>query len=149
MLLGMKKMIVSNHAFERYEERVLSHRNIGTEELSQQDLRRYITNEVQDKNIIEIVSFGDKFKFVFTKYNCEYRFEWDERQEAWVMLTVIRYKRVLPHLEASSMEDLLENGEHLERGIRTAIEIRKYQKELWDANDNDEETLVSDFTRYK
>lgn len=149
MLLGMKKMIVSNHAFERYEERVLSHRNIGTEELSQQDLRRYITNEVQDRNIIEIVSFGDKFKFVFTKYNCEYRFEWDERQKAWVMLTVIRYKRVLPHLEASSMEDLLENGEHLERGIRTAIEIRKYQKELWDKNENNEEALVSDFTRYK
>lgn len=149
MLLGMKNFIVSNHALERYKERVLTHRNINYDELDPQDLYRYIRNETQDRNIIAVVSFGEKFKFVFTKYHCEYRFEWDERQQAWVMLTVIRYKRVLPHLEASSMEDLLENGDFLERGVRTAIEIRKYQKELWDKNDNNEEALVSDLTRYK
>lgn len=149
MLLGMKKMIISNHAYERYKERVLSHRNINHEELSQQDMHRYINNEIKDRNIIEIISFGNKFKFVFTKYHCEYRFEWDERQKTWVMLTVIRYKRVLPHLEASSMEDLLENGDDIERGTRTAIEIRKYQKELWDKNENNEKALVSDITRYK
>lgn len=148
MLLGMKKMIITNHAQERYKERVLAHRNINPDDLSSKDLHRYIRNEVNDRNIIAIVSFGDKFKFVFTKYQCEYRFEWDERQKAWAMLTVIRYKRVLAHLEARDMDDFLENGDFLERGIRTAIEIRKYQKELWDNNDGNEE-MVSDLTRYK
>ena len=114
-----------------------------------QDMLILINKEIKDRNIIEIISFGNKFKFVFTKYHCEYRFEWDSRQKTWVMLTVIRYKRVLPHLEASSMEDLLENGDDIERGTRTAIEIRKYQKELWDKNDNNEKALVSDITRYK
>ena len=41
---------------------------------------RYINNEIKDRNIIEIISFGNKFKFVFTKYHCEYRFEWDNRR---------------------------------------------------------------------
>lgn len=148
MLIGMKNITISHHALERYKERVLSHRNINPDDLSKKDFDRYIRNEIDDRNVISIVSFGNKFKFIFTKYQCEYRFEWDDSQNSWVMLTVIRYKRVLPHLEAKSMDDFIENGNSLERGIRTAIEIRKYQKELWD-NNNENEELVSDLTRYK
>lgn len=117
-------IIFSDHAIERYRERILKHKNLDME-MDRKDVIKLILRDISYKNIKKIVNYGN-YKFVFTRYNCEFRFERSHDNKSWVLLTVVRYKRLLPFEEPLHIEDLDEGN--IVYGIHTAIKIREKKK---------------------
>lgn len=128
MILG--NIIISEHAIQRYRQRVVKHRQLDNEdELTSREIKKMIYNDLYYKNIREIIKFKDDFKFVFTRNNCEFRLEKSADDKSWVMLTVVRYKRMFPHEEPQ----ISDSGEKI-YGIRHEIDVRKKQKLEYEVN---------------
>ena len=124
-------VIFSQHAIDRYKTRVLKRKEIGYNELSDKKIKNKILQEVSFKNVRRIVSFGNDYKFVFTKSNLEFRFERSKSKhaESWVLTTVVRYNRVLPWEEPLVIDfENVKKGEVKNMGIKVAIDIREKQK---------------------
>lgn len=122
MIFG--KIYCSPHAIERFKKRIMSHRQLLEEE-SDEEIIKKIHREIDFRNVMKIVSFGDKYKFVFTKRNTEFRFEKSMNGKFWVLVTCVRYPRLIKSEEPISLDDI--KGKKY-FGIRTAIEIREKQK---------------------
>ena len=129
MIMLRGKVYLTRHAIDRYKERVLAHKKIDyvNEDIGYKEIKRMVMHDIKAKNVIECVSIDD-MKFIFTKTNCEYRFERSEDNKGWRLLTVIRYKRMMPN-EEPLIEDYI-NNPHLQSGVRTALAIRKRQTKL-------------------
>lgn len=128
MIFG--KIQVSPHAINRYKERVLYHRRLSTD-ISDKKIRDLILKEIDLRNIIKTVSFGNKYKFLFTKSNTEFRFEKSRDGNYWILLTVVRHRRLLASEEPLSINSIKKNQVY---GIRTAIAIRESQKQKFEKN---------------
>lgn len=132
----MKKLvfgyiIFSDHAIDRYKTRVLQRKGIGYNELSLEKIKGNILKDVAFQNVRKIVSFGADYKFVFTRNNLEFRFERSKskNKETWVLITVVRYNRVLPWEEPLDIDlSKCKDGEVQKMGIGVAIKIREQQK---------------------
>lgn len=122
MIFG--KIYCSPHAIERFKNRIMSHRQLLDEENDAEIIKK-IHREIDFGNVIKIVTFGDKYKFVFTKRNTELRFEKSRNGKFWVLVTCVRYPRLIKSEEPISLDDI--KGKKY-FGIRTAIEIREKQK---------------------
>lgn len=124
MLFG--NIVFTSHAIEKYRERVLTHKNI--EDLSDKQIKKLILRDVSFKNVREIVNFGDEYKFVFTRYNCEFRFK-KINNDNWLLMTVIRYKRIMKweELDYYDLENMTKE-EIKNAGIGAAIQVRKNKK---------------------
>lgn len=122
MIFG--KIYCSPHAIDRFKKRIMSHRQLLDEE-SDSEIIKKIHREIDFKNVMKIVNFGDKYKFVFTKRNTELRFEKSMNGKFWVLVTCVRYPRLMESEEPLSLNDI-KNKKYF--GIRTAIEIREKQK---------------------
>lgn len=122
MIFG--KIYCSPHAIERFKNRIMSHRQLLDEE-SDEEIIKKIHREIDFRNVMKIVSFGDKYKFVFTKRNTELRFVKSRNGKFWVLVTCVRYPRLIKSEEPISLDDI--KGKKY-FGIRTAIEIREKQK---------------------
>lgn len=122
MIFG--KIYCSPHAIERFKNRIMSHRQLLDEENDAEIIKK-IHREIDFRNVIKIVTFGDKYKFVFTKRNTELRFEKSRNGKFWVLVTCVRYPRLIKSEEPISLDDI--KGKKY-FGIRTAIEIREKQK---------------------
>lgn len=123
------KYIVSPHAIERYIERVMNHRNQLNPEPSKVTERK-IRNELSLKNVLATVNFGEKYKFIFTKSNVEFRFE-RKTNDLWVLTTCIRHLRLMESEEPLNYRKIKRGDVY---GIRTAILIRKHQAKKWNKN---------------
>lgn len=133
MIFG--RVHISPHAIERYKERIMSHRHIAENEPNSEISKR-IYKEIDLRNTIKTVNFGDKYKFIFTKSNTEFRFEKSRDGKKWIMVTCVRYPRLLASEEPLSINDLDGNTTY---GIRTAIKIREKQKNEFEDKFNHEE----------
>lgn len=122
MIFG--KIYCSPHAIERFKIRIMAHRQLLNEE-SDSEIIKKIHREIDFKNVMKIVSFGDKYKFVFTKRNTELRFEKSRNGKFWVLVTCVRYPRLTKSEEPLSLNDIKDKKLY---GIRTAIKIREKQK---------------------
>lgn len=122
MIFG--KIYCSPHAIERFRSRIMVHRQMLNEETDKETIKK-IYREIDFKNVMKIVTFGDKYKFVFTKRHTELRFEKSRNGKFWVLVTCVRYKRMTESEEPLSPKFI--NGKN-SYGIRTAIEIRERQK---------------------
>lgn len=122
MIFG--KIYCSPHAIERFRKRIMSHRQLLNEESDSETIKK-ILREIDFKNVMKIVSFGDKYKFVFTKRNTELRFEKSRNGKFWVLVTCVRYQRMIESEEPLSLNDIKGKKSY---GIRTAIKIREMQK---------------------
>lgn len=120
MIIG--SIIITKHSIKRYRERILPHYGID-EDIENSEVIKMIYKDLNYKAIKEIVYFGDKLKFVFTRQNKEFRFEKSNDGKRWILLTVVRYKRMFPHEEP--LEDAKGNKHY---GINHEIEYRKKQK---------------------
>lgn len=128
MIFG--KIQISPHAISRYKQRVLVHRHLPTD-ISNKSIEGKIKKEIDLRNTMKTVTFGNKYKFVFTKSNTEFRFEKSRDDNYWIMLTVVRHSRLLASEEPLSIHSLKRNQPY---GIRTAIAIRESQKEKFEKN---------------
>lgn len=142
MIMLKGKIYLTKHAIDRYKERVLAHKKIDSdkENIGYKEIKQMVLHDIKAKNIIEIVSI-DNMKFIFTKSNCEYRFEKADDGTGWRLLTIIRYKRILAH-EEPYLEDYIKNPQ-LISGVRTALALRKRQKEFY----NDDIDSVRNLTK--
>jgi|SRR5699024_7084190 len=139
MLLIRGKIYFTNHSIKRYKDRVLTHRQFDDEDLTDNDIKKMIKKDINYRQIKEIVDI-DNMKFVFTNNHFEFRFE-RTKDNGWLLITVIRYKRLMPHQEPP-IEEYLKNTKQ-ESGIRTAIAIRKRQKQRYlESCSVDEELLT-------
>lgn len=137
-------IIFSQHAIDRYKTRVLKRREIGYNELSDKKIKNIILREVSFKNVRRIISFGNDYKFVFTKNNLEFRFERSKSKhtESWVLTTVVRYNRVLPWEEPLIVDfDNVEKGEVKNMGIKVAMDIREKQKINYESRKKENEMV--------
>lgn len=128
MIFG--KVNISPHAVERYKERVMTHRQLDIS-LPKKEIIKIILKEIDLKNTIKTITFGDKFRFIFTKSNTEFRFEKSRDGHYWIMVTCVRHARLLASEEPISIDDLDGSTPY---GIRTAILIREKQKIDWEKN---------------
>lgn len=124
MLRG--KIYFTKHALERYKNRVLTHRCID-QDIPDKEIKKMIFKDIHIRNIKEIV-YDEDMCYIFTNTHIELRFERSKDKKGWVLITVIRYKRMLPN-EEPTLEEYLQNN-YLDSGIRTAIALRKRQKEI-------------------
>ena len=124
MLRG--KIYLTKHALERYKNRVLTHRCID-QDIPDKEIKKMIFKDIHIRNIKEIV-YDEDMCYIFTNTHIELRFERSKDKRGWVLITVIRYKRMLPN-EEPTLEEYLKNN-YLDSGIRTAISLRKRQKEI-------------------
>lgn len=124
MIFG--KVYISPHAINRYRERVLSHKRINDD--SDKNVVSRILRDIRLSNTIKSITFGDEYRFVFTKSNVEYRFEKSRDKKSWIMVTCIRHRRMVESEEPISLSDISDKN----YGIRTAIRIREQQKEKFD-----------------
>ena len=124
MLRG--KIYFTKHALERYKNRVLTHRCID-QDIPDQEIKKMIFKDIHTRNIKEIV-YDEDMCYIFTNTHIELRFEKSKDKKGWILITVIRYKRMLPN-EEPTLEEYLQNN-YLDSGIRTAIALRKRQKEI-------------------
>lgn len=113
MIFG--KVYFSDHAIERYRQRVLSHKNLD-ESMPKKDVISMIFRDIDYKHVKEIVSFKDEYKFVFTRHNTEFIFK--REKNIWLLITVIRYKRFMSYERAPKSKE----------SIYFNIENRKKQK---------------------
>lgn len=127
MLRG--KIYFTKHALERYKNRVLTHRCID-QDISDKEIKKMIFKDIHIRNIKEVV-YDEDMCYIFTNTHIEFRFEKSKDKKGWILITVIRYKRMLPN-EEPTLEEYLQNN-YLDSGIRTAIALRKRQKEIKNA----------------
>lgn len=126
MIFG--KIFIHEHAIERYKTRVMLHRNLDINE-SNSKIKRRILNELNLKNVIKTIRYGEKYCYVFTRSNVEFRFEkGGSKSDAWNLMTVIKHNRMLESEEPIDIENI--KGQKY--GIRTAIRIRERDKAKWE-----------------
>ena len=131
MIFG--KIYCSPHAIDRFRTRIMTHRQLLNEESDRETIKK-IYREIDFKNVLKIVTFGDKYKFVFTKRSTELRFEKSRNGKFWVLVTCVRYDRLLQTEEPLDIKDI--RGSYYKYGIRTAISIREKQKERFENKEN-------------
>lgn len=119
-----ENIIISDHSIKRYRQRILTHRQILDDDIPKHEIKKMIFKDLHYKNVKEIVNFGQDYKFVFTKKHEEFRFEKSFDRNSWVLLTVVRYKRMFPHEDYVIYE---ETGDKI-YGIKHEIKVRKEQK---------------------
>ena len=119
-----ENIIISDHSIRRYRQRILTHRQILDDDIPKHEIKKMIFRDLHYRNIKEIVNFGQDYKFVFTKKHEEFRFEKSFDRKSWVLLTVVRYKRMFPHEDYVISE---ETGDKI-YGIKHEIKVRKEQK---------------------
>ena len=127
-------VIASEHSIKRYKERILS-RKSEVKDDSRSAIIKMILRDVSYRNIKEMVTFGDKYKFVFTNNNCEFRFEKSYDGKSWVLLTVIKYRKMFAFEEYQTLEEfraLKDSKDSKHVGAHTAINLRKEQKEKYE-----------------
>lgn len=128
--LPKQKILISDHCIERYRERIMSHRRWNDPESKQETIKK-INREIDPRNILKVVYYGDDYKFVFTKKHTEFRFEKSNDRKFWVLVTCVRYTRLLASEEPCDIEQIREGHIY---GIRTAIKIREKKKIMYESN---------------
>jgi len=125
---------VSQHALERFRERVMLTRNLNISENKEKTVEK-IKRELDGRNIKKVINFGDKYKYIFTKRNTEFRFIRSHSNNFWILTTVVDYPKMLLSEEPLSIEEI--NGS-IKFGITTAIKIREKQKLEYEMELNNE-----------
>lgn len=121
-------IIITKHSIKRYRERILPHYGID-KDISDGEVIKMMYKDLNYRSIKEIVNFGNDLKFVFTRNHKEFRFEKSNNGKRWVLLTVVRYRRMFAH------EEPLEDAKGIKQyGINHEIEYRKKQKIKYEKN---------------
>lgn len=123
-----QKIHVSDHCIERYRERIMAHRHWNEPETKTETIKK-IKREIDPRNILKVVYYGDDYKFVFTKKHTEFRFEKSNDRKFWVLVTCVRYTRLLASEEPCNIEQIREGHVY---GIRTAVKIREKKKKMYE-----------------
>lgn len=129
--VGSLRMMISEHCIDRYKERVMTHRRWDQPE-PRSVTETKIKRELNLRNIKKVVNYGDKYKFIFTKQHTEFRFEKSNDGKFWVLVTCVRYPRLLASEEPVDLEQIRDGHIY---GIRTAIQIRENKKVLFEAKE--------------
>lgn len=124
MRVGSLDINFSDHSIERYRERIMRHRHLLDDEPKSKTIKK-ICREIDPRNVMKVVNYGDDYKFIFTKKHTEFRLERSNDRKFWILVTCVRFVRLMESEEPLSIEEVKRGRVY---GIRTAIKIREKKK---------------------
>lgn len=122
--VGSLDINISDHSIQRYRERIMSHRHWNDDEPKSETMKK-IRREIDPRNVLKVVNYGEKYKFIFTKKHTEFRFERSNDRTCWILVTCVRFVRLMESEEPIDISQIKRGHIY---GIRTAIKIREKKK---------------------